>query len=96
MFDFNRIIQDLLAKALQMAGTAIAATGYVTDAQNTAIMGGLAAIVGIGLNAYTNRKTRKDVAIVTEAVDDKKTTAAAIDSSKPLALPTDKKNSPSH
>jgi len=75
MFDFSKIIQDLMAKAALALGVAIGTTGYVTDAQKTAIVGGLIAAAGAVWNAITNWRTRKDVAIVAVANDEKKTTA---------------------
>lgn len=92
MFDFSGIVSDLVSKWLQILGGSAIATGYVTTNEWTAIGGGLAALVGVGMNAYKSRQTRKNVAVVAEAVDDKKTTTAAINSAKPLVLPTDKKN----
>lgn len=92
MFDFYGIINDLLSKALQVLGGSAIATGLVTSNEWTAIGGGIAAVIGVGLNAWKSRTTRKNVAIVAEAVDDKKTTVAAINSAKLLVLPTDKKN----
>lgn len=74
----NRMIQDLIAKGLQMAGAAIAGTGIATGEQTTAIVGGLGAILGVIWNVYTNSKTRQEVAITATANDTKKTTTQVV------------------
>lgn len=81
---YSRILQDLIAKGLQMAGVAIAGTGIATGEQTTAIVGGLGALVGVIWNTWSNNRTNKDVAVVATAVNTKSTTSGVLASEKEI------------
>jgi hypothetical protein len=83
MFNFGKILRDLVAKGMMVLGGSTAVTGIATAEEWTAISGGVAALVGLVIQGFNKRKELKEVAVVATAVDEKKTTAeviAAVDS----------------
>lgn len=84
MFNFKNIFQDLIAKILAYGGSALSATGAATGAETQAIVGGIAAAIGVIWSVVTKQKIAKQVAIVAEAVDTQKTTAEVIASPTPV------------
>lgn len=73
--NFKKIFQDIVAKILAYGGLAIGLTGYASDADIQAVMGGVAAAVGIIWTAITKGRIAKEVAVVATAVDTNKSTA---------------------
>lgn len=92
MFNFKKIIQDLVSKVMFGIGTAVGAGGLATSDEWSAATGGIVAIVGIIWNVFTRASDRKDTAVVAKAVDTKKTTAEVVASGVPLQPVGAKKN----